>query len=196
MNRDEQSDAHGAAVVDVLRWNVSFRRPVIAGVLSTCSITFFVSNFRKNEMATCCCYKKNDGSDAGCATVAGDSCPAIAGYTLVSSTPGACASNSLQALVTEAEKSLVANRGLQSQKMEFTLASGKKVTVAVTEAANGEIGVAHVVDSVSVADAAQRKLSHTVTCTCSGGASTSKECPTTSALCDCSDPKNPKITCN
>jgi hypothetical protein len=29
---DEQSDAHGAAVVGVLKWNVFCRRPVIAGV--------------------------------------------------------------------------------------------------------------------------------------------------------------------
>jgi hypothetical protein len=60
-------------------------------------------------MARCCCYRKYDGSDQGCATVAGDSCPTIAGYELVSSSPGPCdasckASPELQELIAAASK--------------------------------------------------------------------------------------------
>jgi hypothetical protein len=39
----------------------------------------------------------------------------------------------------------------------------------------------------------------TVSCTCGSGAdakTVTKECPTANARCDCSDPKNPSITCN
>lgn len=41
-------------------------------------------------MTRCCCYRKYDGSDQGCSTVAGDTCPTIAGYELISSSPGPC----------------------------------------------------------------------------------------------------------
>jgi len=59
-------------------------------------------------MARCCCYKSNTTGDEGCSTVAGNTCPTIAGYTLTSSSAGACAdtekamSPQLAALFSEA----------------------------------------------------------------------------------------------
>jgi hypothetical protein len=41
-------------------------------------------------MSVCCCYESNDGTDAGCTTYLGDTCPTIAGYKLVSSSTGPC----------------------------------------------------------------------------------------------------------
>ena len=82
---------------------------------------------------------------------------------------------------------------LRSQKVDLTLESGKKVAITVTESANGEIAIVHSSPSVS----SEKTDSETITCTCSStGQSTTKECPTTNATCDCSDPDNPKITCN
>ncbi len=42
----------------------------------------------------CCCYKQNDGTDAGCSS-AMDTCPQISGYTLTSSTDGQCSTVNL-----------------------------------------------------------------------------------------------------
>jgi hypothetical protein len=41
-------------------------------------------------MAVCCCYKSNDGTDEGCTTYLGSSCPEFSGYTLTSSSSGIC----------------------------------------------------------------------------------------------------------
>jgi len=70
-------------------------------------------------------------------------------------------------------------------QQEYTLESGKRVVVDVTEHNSGEIAIA------------SRPLdSNTVTCTClSTGKSVTKDCPGTNNTCDCSDPNNPKITC-
>lgn len=94
-------------------------------------------------MATCCCYRKYDGSDAGCTTVAGNTCPSIPGYTLISSTPGACLTNSLQAIVADAEKTLDGGQGSHSQQAVIQLRSGKRITVSVTEGAGGEIAITY-----------------------------------------------------
>ena len=61
-------------------------------------------------MTRCCCYRKYDGSDEGCSTIAGDTCPTIEGYNLISSSEGPCSvigkcSSELQKLVEAATAS-------------------------------------------------------------------------------------------
>lgn len=61
-------------------------------------------------MAICCCYTKNDGTDAGCSTQVGPDCFKIEGYIYPPiKTEGACVktaplSEELALLIAEAEK--------------------------------------------------------------------------------------------
>ena len=138
-------------------------------------------------MAICCCYEKYDGSDYGCGTVAGSTCPQIEGYRLVSSSPRPCAD--IDTIILDTEKKQKRIKLFGQQRAEIHFPSGKRVVLNITESDNNEIGIAHTIES--------ELASKTITCTCSStGESTKKECPTSNATCDCSDPNNPKITCN
>jgi hypothetical protein len=73
----------------------------------------------------------------------------------------------------------------------FPLSGGRSFVVEIHADEHGGEIITH-----CIRDARQRLLgTKTCTCTCNGK-SASKECDDgTNAVCDCSDPSNPKITC-
>jgi hypothetical protein len=65
-----------------------------------------------------------------------------------------------------------------------------KVIVQTNECPGGGITVAHALEL----DGGTVSEWH-LTCRCTGGGTVTKVCPTANAKCDCSNPKNPILTC-